>query len=63
MKEQLLLLIALQECDSRSAKLKVRHKELPEKIKKLDDNFRQFKEHAEKSKKKYEEFQLLSQIW
>lgn len=55
MKEQLLLLIALQESDSQLAKLKVKHKDLPEKIKKLDEDLRLFKEDAEKNKRKYEE--------
>ena len=55
MKEKLLLLIALQECDSQLVKMVGKKKDLPEKINKLDEDFRIFKEGIEQNKKKYDE--------
>ena len=55
MKEKLLLLIRLQECDSQLVKLSAKKKKLPENIDKLDKEFSSFKEGIEKNKKKYDE--------
>jgi predicted nucleic acid-binding Zn-ribbon protein len=55
LKEQLLLLIALQECDSQLVKMVGKKKDLPEKISKLDEDFRIFQEGIEQNKKKYDE--------
>ena len=55
MKENLLLLIKLQECDSQLVKLSAKKKKLPENIDKLDKEFNVFKEGIEKNKKKYDE--------
>ena len=55
MKENLLLLIKLQECDSQLVKLSAKKKKLPENIDKLDKEFSSFKEGIEKNKIKYDE--------
>lgn len=55
MKEQLLLLIELQECDSQLVKIAGRKKILPEKIDKLDEAFTTFQKEIEQNKKKYDE--------
>lgn len=55
MKEQIMLLIALQECDSQLVKIAGRKKNLPEKINKLDEEFRIFKEKIEVNKRKYDD--------
>ncbi len=55
MKENLLLLIKLQECDSQLVKLSAKRKKLPEDIDKLDKEFSSFKEGIEKNKMKYNE--------
>ena len=55
MKEDLLLLIELQECDSTLVTLLARKKILPEKMEKLDKDFLVFKENIEQNKKKHEE--------
>jgi len=55
LKEKLLLLIRLQECDSQLVKLSAKKKKLPENIDKLDKEFNLFKEGIEKNKKKYDE--------
>lgn len=55
MKEQLLLLIALQECDSQLVKMTGKKKDLPEKISRLDEKFRAFQEEIELGKRKYDE--------
>lgn len=55
MKEKLLLLIRLQDCDSQLVKLSAKKKILPENIEKLDKEFNIFKEGIEKNKIKYDE--------
>ncbi|MBN1473882.1 MAG: hypothetical protein JW914_04645 [Syntrophaceae bacterium] len=55
MNEDLLLLIELQECDSKLVALLASKKILPEKIDKLDKDFGTFKESMEQNKKKHEE--------
>lgn len=55
MKEQLLLLIELQECDSQLVKIAGRKKTLPEKINKLNEAFAAFQKEIEHNKKKYDE--------
>lgn len=55
MKEKLLLLIKLQDCDSQLVKLSSKKKILPENIEKLDKEFNLFKEGIEKNKIKYDE--------
>ena len=55
MKENLLLLIKLQECDSQLVKLSAKRKKLPDDIDKLDKEFSSFKEGIEKNKMKYNE--------
>ncbi|HUN54083.1 MAG TPA: C4-type zinc ribbon domain-containing protein [Smithella sp.] len=55
MKEKLLLLIKLQDCDSQLVKLSSKKKILPENIEKLDKEFSLFKEEIEKNKIKYDE--------
>ncbi len=55
MKEKLLLLIKLQDCDSQLVKLSAKKKILPGSIEKLDKEFSSFKEGIEKSKTKYDE--------
>jgi predicted nucleic acid-binding Zn-ribbon protein len=55
LKEKLLLLIKLQDCDSQLVKLSSKKKILPENIEKLDKEFNLFKEGIEKNKVKYDE--------
>jgi len=55
LKENLLLLIKLQECDSQLVKLSAKRKKLPDDIDKLDKEFSSFKEGIEKNKIKYDE--------
>jgi uncharacterized protein len=55
LKKQLLLLVALQECDSQLVKLAGKKKDLPVKLKKLDEEFSLFKEEIEQNKGKYDE--------
>ena len=55
MKEKLLLLIKLQDCDSQLVKLSAKKKILPENIEKLDKEFNLFKEGIEKNKIKHDE--------
>ncbi len=55
MKEQLLLLIELQECDSQLVKISDKKKLLPQKMEKLDESYRNFREEIEKSKRKFDE--------
>ena len=55
MKEKLLLLIKLQDCDSQLVKLSAKKKLLPGNIEKLDKEFCSFKEGIEKNKVKYDE--------
>lgn len=55
MKEKLLLLIKLQDCDSQLVKLSSKKKILPENIEKLDNEFNLFKEGIERNKVKYDE--------
>jgi uncharacterized protein len=56
LKEKLLLLIKLQECDSQLVKLSEKKKILPGTIEKLEKEFSSFKEGIEKNKIKYDEF-------
>ena len=55
MKEQLLLLIELQECDSQMVKILNRKRTLPEKIEKLDETFCVFQKEIEQNKRKFDE--------
>jgi uncharacterized protein len=55
LKEKLLLLIKLQDCDSQLVKLSSKKKILPENIEKLDKEFGLFKEGIEKNKIKYDD--------
>jgi len=55
LKEKLLLLIKLQDCDSQLVKLSSKKKILPENIEKLDNEFNLFKEGIERNKVKYDE--------
>jgi len=55
LKEKLLLLIKLQDCDSQLVKLSAKKKILPENIEKLDKEFILFKEGIETNKIKYDE--------
>lgn len=55
MKEQLLLLIDLQECDSQMVKVLNRKKNLPVEIEKLDDAFGVFQKDIEQNKRKFDE--------
>ena len=55
MKEKLLMLIKLQECDSQLTKLSTKKKILPENIEKLDKEFLSFEEGIKKNKIKYDE--------
>jgi uncharacterized protein len=55
LKEKLLLLIKLQDCDSQLVKLSSKKKILPENIEKLDKEFNLFKEGIERNKVKYDE--------
>ncbi|MEN6487709.1 MAG: C4-type zinc ribbon domain-containing protein [Smithella sp.] len=55
MRERLLLLVKLQECDSQLMKIADKRKTLPEKISKLDEAFNTFQVEMGKNKKKYDE--------
>jgi hypothetical protein len=55
LKEQLLLLVELQECDSQLVKIAGKKKTLPEKMEKLDEAFRTFQNEIERNKRKYDE--------
>lgn len=55
MREQLLLLVRLQECDSQLMKIAGKRETLPEKIDKLDEAFDNFQREMEQNKKKYDE--------
>lgn len=55
MKEQLLLLVALQECDSHLVRIMGKKKTLPDKIDKLDEASRTFQKEIEQNKRKYDE--------
>lgn len=55
MKEQLMLLVELQECDSQLVKIVDKKKKLPEKIAKLDEAFHAFQDEIEQNKRKYDE--------
>ena len=58
MKEQLLLLIKIQECDSELVKLSAKKKTLPEKIETLNKEFNAFEDGIKTSKVKYDELKL-----
>jgi uncharacterized protein len=45
----------LQECDSQLVKMVGKQKDLPEKISRLDEDFRVFREETEKNKRRYDE--------
>ena len=55
MKDKLLLLIKVQECDSQLVKLSAKKKILPENLEKLDKEFISFEEEIKKNKVKYDE--------
>jgi uncharacterized protein len=55
LKEKLLLLIKVQECDSQLVKLVAKKKILPATIEKLDKEFVSFEEEIKKNKVKYDE--------
>lgn len=55
MKEQLLLLVELQECDSQMVKIVGKKKSLPKEIGKLDEAFRVFQKEIEQNKRKFDE--------
>jgi len=55
LKEQLSLLISLQECDSHLVKLSGKKLKLPEQIKKMEDEFQAYKEGVESNKRKFDE--------
>lgn len=55
MKEQLLLMIELQECDSQLANFADKKKKLPEKINKLEEEFQALQTELEQSRRKYDE--------
>lgn len=55
MKEQLALLISLQECDSHLIKLSGKKTKLPEKIKKMEAEFQAYRENVESNKRKFDE--------
>ncbi len=55
MKEKLLLLIALQECDTQLVKLSAKTVKLPEKIQKMEADFLAYKESVEVNKKRFDE--------
>jgi len=56
LKEQLSLLISLQECDSHLLKLSGKKVKLPEQIKKMEDEFQAYKQDVESNKRKYDDF-------
>ena len=55
MKEKLLLLIGLQECDSQLVKLSSKKVKLPEKMRKMEEDFQIYKENIELNKRKHDE--------
>ncbi|MDD3249140.1 MAG: C4-type zinc ribbon domain-containing protein [Smithellaceae bacterium] len=55
MKEQLLLLIGLQECDSQLVKLAAKKIRLPEKIQAMENDFQTYRESIAQNKQKQEE--------
>ncbi len=55
MKEKLLLLIGLQECDSQLVKLSSKKVKLPEKIRKMEEDFQIYKENIEFNRRKHDE--------
>jgi predicted nucleic acid-binding Zn-ribbon protein len=55
LKEKLLLLIKIQECDSQLVKLSAKKKTLPEDMEKLNQEFGSFEEGIKKNKVKYDE--------
>lgn len=55
MKEQLLLLIGLQECDSQLVKLAAKKTRLPEKIQALENDFQAYRENIAQNKQKQDE--------
>ncbi len=55
MKENLSLLISIQECDSQLVKLSARKTKLPEIISRLEEEFRAYKEKIEVNKRKFDE--------
>ena len=55
MKEKLSLLVSLQECDSQLIKLSAKKIKLPEKIGKMEEDFRLYKENVEQNKRKHDE--------
>jgi uncharacterized protein len=55
LKEKLMLLIKIQECDSQLVKLSAKKKTLPEDIEKLNQEFSSFEEEIKKNKVKYDE--------
>ena len=55
MKEQLSLLIRLQECDSQLVRLTGKKIKLPEKIKKMEEDFEAYRENIEVNKRTYDE--------
>lgn len=58
MKEQLLLLVELQECDSQMVKIVGKKKSLPKEMDKLDEAFRVFQKEIEQNKRKYDEVKV-----
>jgi hypothetical protein len=55
LKERLLLLVELQECDSQLVMFDSKKSGLPQKLERLDEKFRTFKEETEQNKRKYDE--------
>ncbi len=55
MKEQLLLLIGLQECDSQLVKLAAKKTRLPEKIQAMENDFQAYRESIAQNKQKQED--------
>ncbi|HOU56885.1 MAG TPA: C4-type zinc ribbon domain-containing protein [Smithellaceae bacterium] len=55
MKEQLLLLIGLQECDSQLVKLAAKKTRLPEEIQAMENDFQAYRESIEQNKQKQED--------
>jgi hypothetical protein len=55
LKEKLLLLISLQECDSQLVKLSAKKIKLPEKIRKMEEDFQSNKAIIELNKRKHDE--------
>ncbi|MEE9910882.1 MAG: hypothetical protein K4571_04080 [Deltaproteobacteria bacterium] len=55
MKEKLSLLVSLQECDSQLVKLSAKKIKLPEKVSKMEEDFRLYRENVEQNKRKHDE--------